>query len=162
MIRDCWCMSLCNVEIWRTIFSEVCDQPVFHFLLGFWSPLWEVPFEERSHVSTLMLVCNMAIKTLTLPLYNLCYPSSLATGSLDLPWSTRMKIALGAAKGLAFLHEEAERRVIYRDFKTSNILLDAVCANIMCSHASRLLSLSCFLSCAAAGFQCQALGFWPR
>ncbi|KAI7730370.1 hypothetical protein M8C21_031152 [Ambrosia artemisiifolia] len=46
-------------------------------------------------------------------------------GSLPLPWATRMKIALGAAKGLAFLHEEAERLVIYRDFKTSNILLDA-------------------------------------
>ncbi|KAJ0667341.1 putative protein kinase RLK-Pelle-RLCK-VIIa-2 family [Helianthus annuus] len=45
--------------------------------------------------------------------------------SLPLPWATRMKIALGAAKGLAFLHEEAERPVIYRDFKTSNILLDA-------------------------------------
>ncbi|CAA6671710.1 unnamed protein product [Spirodela intermedia] len=49
----------------------------------------------------------------------------LLEGSLPLPWSTRMKIALGAAKGLAFLHEEAERPVIYRDFKTSNILLDA-------------------------------------
>nr|DAD39146.1 TPA_asm: hypothetical protein HUJ06_013469 [Nelumbo nucifera] len=36
-----------------------------------------------------------------------------------------MKIAFGAAKGLAFLHEEAERPVIYTDFKTSNILLDA-------------------------------------
>lgn len=44
--------------------------------------------------------------------------------ALPLPWSIRMKIALGAAKGLAFLHEEAERPVIYRDFKTSNILLD--------------------------------------
>lgn len=44
--------------------------------------------------------------------------------SLPLPWATRMKIALGAAKGLAFLHE-AERPVIYRDFKTSNILLDS-------------------------------------
>ncbi|KAK8977703.1 hypothetical protein V6N11_013484 [Hibiscus sabdariffa] len=40
-----------------------------------------------------------------------------------LTWSKRMKIALGAAKGLAFLHG-AERPVIYRDFKTSNILLD--------------------------------------
>ncbi|KAL0915672.1 hypothetical protein M5K25_016107 [Dendrobium thyrsiflorum] len=39
-------------------------------------------------------------------------------------WSTRMKIALGAAKGLAFLHG-VERPIIYRDFKTSNILLDA-------------------------------------
>ncbi|CAL5367865.1 unnamed protein product [Camellia sinensis] len=44
--------------------------------------------------------------------------------SLPLPWSIRMKIAFGAAKGLAFLHEEVERPVIYRDFKTSNILLD--------------------------------------
>ncbi|KAE9602914.1 putative protein kinase RLK-Pelle-RLCK-VIIa-2 family [Lupinus albus] len=42
---------------------------------------------------------------------------------IPLPWSIRMKIAFGAAKGLAFLHE-AERPVIYHDFKTSNILLD--------------------------------------
>ncbi|XP_010673456.2 probable serine/threonine-protein kinase PBL16 [Beta vulgaris subsp. vulgaris] len=42
---------------------------------------------------------------------------------LPLSWAIRMKIAFGAAKGLAYLHE-AEKPVIYRDFKTSNILLD--------------------------------------
>lgn len=40
-----------------------------------------------------------------------------------LPWSIRMKIALGAAKGLAFLHSQ-KVGVIFRDCKPSNILLD--------------------------------------
>jgi len=34
-----------------------------------------------------------------------------------------MKIAVGAAKGLEYLHDEANPPVIYRDFKPSNILL---------------------------------------
>ncbi|KAI3806406.1 hypothetical protein L1987_22311 [Smallanthus sonchifolius] len=41
-----------------------------------------------------------------------------------LSWSLRLKVALGAAKGLAFLHS-AETKVIYHDFKTSNVLLDS-------------------------------------
>ncbi|XLU20090.1 hypothetical protein S245_056156, partial [Arachis hypogaea] len=60
----------------------------------------------------------------------------LTKGSLDnhlfrrasyvrpLSWNIRMNIALDAAKGLAFLHSD-QVDVIYRDLKTSNILLDS-------------------------------------
>ena len=40
-----------------------------------------------------------------------------------LDWTTRMKIAAGAAKGLEYLHDIARPPVIYRDLKSSNILL---------------------------------------
>ncbi|KAL9224254.1 hypothetical protein vseg_000311 [Gypsophila vaccaria] len=41
-----------------------------------------------------------------------------------LDWASRLKIALGAARGLAYLHEDSSPRVIHRDFKSSNILLE--------------------------------------
>lgn len=41
-----------------------------------------------------------------------------------LDWGARMKIALGAARGLAYLHEDSSPSVIHRDFKSSNILLE--------------------------------------
>lgn len=41
-----------------------------------------------------------------------------------LTWDVRMKIALGTAKGLAYLHEGLEPKVVHRDVKSSNILLD--------------------------------------
>ncbi|KAL1308974.1 hypothetical protein HN51_051610 [Arachis hypogaea] len=39
-------------------------------------------------------------------------------------WPTRLKIATGAAKGLAYLHEDCHPRIIHRDIKTANILLE--------------------------------------
>ncbi|XP_022766299.1 L-type lectin-domain containing receptor kinase S.6 [Durio zibethinus] len=60
----------------------------------------------------------------------------LPNGSLDrllhrnsdsstfLSWSLRLKVVLGVASALTFLHEECERQIIHRDVKTCNIMLD--------------------------------------
>ncbi|KOM53437.1 hypothetical protein LR48_Vigan09g209600 [Vigna angularis] len=48
----------------------------------------------------------------------------LGEGKEPLDWKTRMKIAEGAAKGLEYLHSSEDTPIIYRDFKSSNILLD--------------------------------------
>ncbi|XP_057247291.1 probable LRR receptor-like serine/threonine-protein kinase At1g07650 isoform X4 [Beta vulgaris subsp. vulgaris] len=43
---------------------------------------------------------------------------------LKLNWPTRQKICIGVARGLTFLHEESTIKIVHRDIKATNILLD--------------------------------------
>ncbi|KAJ8748766.1 hypothetical protein K2173_011321 [Erythroxylum novogranatense] len=67
-------------------------------------------------IQRLLVYEFMPNKSLEDHLFNKAYP--------PLSWKVRLQILLGAAQGLAYLHEGLEVQVIYRDFKSSNVLLD--------------------------------------
>uniref|UniRef100_A0A6N2MYL0 non-specific serine/threonine protein kinase n=1 Tax=Salix viminalis TaxID=40686 RepID=A0A6N2MYL0_SALVM len=86
---------------------------------------------------------SLAVHRNLLRLYGLCmttterllvYPymsnGSVATRLKAKPvvdWGTRKRVALGAGRGLLYLHEQCDPKIIHRDVKAANILLDDYC-----------------------------------
>lgn len=81
------------------------------------------------HINVVKLYCSITSEDSSLLVYEYMPNGSLwdrlhTCGKMALDWETRYEIAVGAAKGLEYLHHGCERPVIHRDVKSSNILLD--------------------------------------
>ncbi|KAK9947958.1 hypothetical protein M0R45_003553 [Rubus argutus] len=93
--------------------------------------LAEVEMLSRLHHRNLVKLIGICVEEHRCLVYELIPNGSVESHlhgidkeTAPLSWGSRMKIALGAARGLAYLHEDSSPRVIHRDFKSSNILLE--------------------------------------
>ncbi|GBG77683.1 hypothetical protein CBR_g24129 [Chara braunii] len=85
---------------------------------------------KHKHLATMSGCCMESGERIIV--YDFCPNKSLMahlyapySANHSLTWSRRMRIAIGAADGIRYLHEEAKPKIIHRDIKASNILLDA-------------------------------------
>ncbi|KAF8024710.1 hypothetical protein BT93_F1782 [Corymbia citriodora subsp. variegata] len=81
------------------------------------------------HVNVVKLYCSITSEDSSMLVYEYLPNGSLwdrlhSSGKSELDWKTRYWIAVGAAKGLEYLHHGCERTMIHRDVKSGNILLD--------------------------------------
>lgn len=88
---------------------------------------------QHTHLVTLVGYCNESQEVILVYEYMVHriladHPHRISrngVGSISpLSWEQRLNICIGAARGLDQLHTSAQHRVIHRDVKTSNILLD--------------------------------------
>ncbi|RVW88353.1 putative LRR receptor-like serine/threonine-protein kinase [Vitis vinifera] len=86
------------------------------------------------HRNLLRLIGYCATPNERLLIYPYMSNGSVASrlrGKPALDWNTRKRIAIGAARGLLYLHEQCDPKIIHRDVKAANVLLDDYCEAIV-------------------------------
>lgn len=92
-----------------------------------WLPFWSVLRLKRRfwfHYSYLLYFISSNVPVILMFLWWLHWLESDRKDVPRLSWEERYKIVLGTAEGLAYLHEESKLRIIHRDIKLSNVLLE--------------------------------------
>jgi len=80
--------------------------------------------------TSLSLVCLISVSQLSYFVVWCFFPTleqnfvADHTRSSSLNWSKRFEIIMGIARGILYLHQDSRLRIIHRDLKTSNVLLD--------------------------------------
>ncbi|CAI9764450.1 unnamed protein product [Fraxinus pennsylvanica] len=122
-------------HIWKSAYGDGTN---FRSSLGMlakgkvYSPEYEAEVTTLSsvrHVNVVKLYCSIMSEDSYLLVYEFLPNGSLwdrlhGSQRIKMDWTVRYQIALGAARGLEYLHHGYDRPVIHRDVKSSNILLD--------------------------------------
>ena len=106
--KRCWSMNTCQTKVWMH----------FSLVSSCWCPLLmssniTIERQKWNHI----LVCCILVSKYVLFLLDSVEPKLL-------DWRRRFNIMEGIGRGLLYLHRDSRLRIIHRDLKASNILLD--------------------------------------
>ncbi|XP_024963818.1 receptor-like protein kinase HERK 1 [Cynara cardunculus var. scolymus] len=92
----------------------------------FWKEIIMLSRYKHENIVSLLGFCDESGEKILVYEYASKKSLDLYLNSEDLTWIQRLKICIGAARGLAYLHNPGgtQQRVLHRDIKSSNILLD--------------------------------------